>query len=137
NLRDLSINGANFAEVAGQLIVQDKANLACLIHDFGVVNETMAQPQNLTNLKLTLERNHYFFDGVWQAVQHGRDGLDWFRVQLVPPSQPMANSYAPHRPAPDVYAADACHSIYGLGVPPATQPNPVHLAPGSTLHLGN
>ena len=137
NLRDLSTNGANFAQVASDLIVKDKANLACLISDLGSVNALMAEPQHLADLKATLELNHYFFDGVWQAVQHGRDGLDWFRVQLVPANQPMGLAYEPNRPPPDVYGSNACRSIYGQGVGAATQPEPLHLAPGSTLHRGH
>jgi phospholipid/cholesterol/gamma-HCH transport system substrate-binding protein len=138
NLRDLSENGANFAEVATDLIVKDKANLACLLSDLGQLNATMARRENLANLKRTLENNHYFFDGVWLAVQHGRDGLDWFRVQLTfPPSQPPGNAYEPNRPTPDAFGGNACRSIYGQGVGPATQSQPVHLAPGSTVHPGS
>jgi virulence factor Mce-like protein len=137
NLRDLSVNGANFAQVAGDLIAKDKSNLACLVSDLGDVNALMAEPQHLADLKATLELNHYFFDGVWQAVQHGRDGLDWFRVQLVPFNEPMGTDYATNRPPPDAYGADACRSIYGNGVGVPTQPEPPHLAHGSTLHPGH
>ncbi|MFN2589790.1 MAG: MCE family protein [Actinomycetota bacterium] len=133
NLRDLSTNGANFAEVFTDLIVKDKANLACLIADLGAVSAEMAEPQHLSDLKRALEANHYFFDAVWQAVQHGRDGLDWFRVQLVPFNQPPGTPYDPNRPTPDVLAAKGCMSRYGPGVGPATQPVPAHLAPGSTI----
>jgi phospholipid/cholesterol/gamma-HCH transport system substrate-binding protein len=137
DLRDLSENGARFAQVAADLIVKDKANLACLISDLGVVNATLAEPEHLADLERTLENNHFFFDGVWQAVQHGLDGLDWFRVQLVfPPGQPHGNEYEPNRPSPDVFAGNACRSIYGDGVGPGNQRLPVHLAPGSTLHPG-
>ena len=137
NLRDLSENGATFAQVATDLIVKDKANLACLLSDLGELNATMARRDNLANLKRTLENNHYFFDGVWLAVQHGRDGLDWFRVQLVfPPGEPPGTPYEPNRPTPDVFGGNACRSIYGQGVGPGTQSLPLHLAPDSTLHPG-
>lgn len=136
DLVDLSENGADFARVAADLIVQDKANLACLVSDLGAVNAFMAEPQNLATLTAALELNHYFFIDYTQTVRRGKDGMDWFRVQLVPSGQPMGLPYEPHRPAPDVLGANACRSIYGDGVGPPTQPDPVHLAPGSTLQHG-
>ncbi|MDP9341028.1 MAG: MlaD family protein [Actinomycetota bacterium] len=132
----LSQNGARFAEVANALVSGQKPNLACLISDFGHVNEVLAQPDNLQNLIGTLDLNHFFFDAVWMAVQTGKDGIDWFRVQLLPHTEPPADAYNPKRPPPDVYAADSCSNRYGKGVGPGTQPQPVYLAPGSTLHPG-
>ncbi|HLB75759.1 MAG TPA: MlaD family protein [Candidatus Dormibacteraeota bacterium] len=136
NLVDLSKNGASFANVANDLISGDKANLACLIADLGTVNSTLAQDQNLRNLETTLELNHYFFDGVWQLVQPGKDGLSWFRVQLLPGQQPPGQAYPFVRLPPDVYGADSCQSIYGNGVGPGSQPGPLYLAPGSHYHPG-
>jgi virulence factor Mce-like protein len=132
----LSANGADFAEVAGDLIGGQKANLACLIADFGTVNATLAERQHLEDLIATLELNHYFFDGVAQVVQRGNDGLDWFRVQLLPHQEPPGRAYDPQRPPPDVFGANGCRSIYGPGVGPATQPGPVYLAAGSRLYRG-
>jgi len=136
DLVKLSTNGAAFAQVANQILASQKPNIACLITDFGTVNATLAQPNNLANLETTLELNHYFFDAVWQSVQPGKDGLDWFRVHMLPAQQPAGQAYNPMRPPPDVYGGDACRSIYGPGVGPGTQPGPVWLATGSKLHRG-
>ncbi len=133
----LSKNGARFAEIANELLASEKPNIACLISDFGHVNEVLAQPDNLQALIGTLDLNHFFFDAVWMAVQTGKDGIDWFRVQLLPHTEPPANAYNPNRPPPDVFAGDSCSNRYGKGVGPGTQPQPVYLAPGSTLHPGH
>lgn len=135
-LVDLSRNGAAFLEVAGGLIADEKANLSCLVSDFADVNETIAEPVNLGYLAATLDKNHFFFGGVETLVQVGLDNATWFRVQLVPPSQPMGRSYQPHRDPPDVFPADACRSRFGRGVGPADQPERVELAPESEVHPG-
>jgi virulence factor Mce-like protein len=136
DLVSLSENGASFATLYNELLTSEKANIACLFDSFGTVNAVLAQPDNLQNLKNVLELNHYFFDAVWQSVQVGKDGLAWFRVQLLPHQEPAGREYTGRRPPPDVYGADACRSIYGKGVGRATQPGPVWLANGSHLHMG-
>lgn len=137
NLVDLSKNGANFAQVANDLLASEKPNISCLLADMATVNATLAQPQHLRDLEGTLELNHYFFDAVWELVQPGRDGLDWFRVQLLPAQQPPGTPYTPKRPPPDVFPGNSCQSIFGAGVGPVTQPGPAYLAPGSQLHPGH
>jgi phospholipid/cholesterol/gamma-HCH transport system substrate-binding protein len=132
----LSENGADFATVANNLIAGEKANLACLIADFGSVNATLAEGQHLKDLQTTLELNHFFFDAVEISVQPGKDGIDWFRVQNLPPQQPHGRMYEPMRPPPDVFQGNSCSSIYGKGVGPPSQPGPVWLASGSRLHHG-
>jgi len=136
DLVSLSENGASFATLYNELLTSEKANIACLINSFGTVNAVMAEPDNLQSLKNVLDLNHYFFDAVWQAVRVGKDGLAWFRVQLLPHQEPPGREYSGRRPAPDVYGADGCRSIYGKGVGRATQPGPVWLARGSQLHMG-
>jgi phospholipid/cholesterol/gamma-HCH transport system substrate-binding protein len=133
----LSRNGASFAELYNRLLSSEKANIACLINSFGTVNEVLAIPNNLQNLKNVLELNHYFFDAVWQSVQVGKDGLAWFRVQLLPHQEPAAREYSQRRPPPNVYGGDACRSMYGPGVGRVTQPGPVWLARGSHLVMGH
>jgi phospholipid/cholesterol/gamma-HCH transport system substrate-binding protein len=133
----LSKNGANFATLYNELLSSEKSNIACLINSYGTVNAVLAEPNNLQNLKNVLELNHYFFDAVWQAVQVGKDGLAWFRVQLLPHQEPAGREYAGRRPPPDVFGGDACRSIYGQGVGRTTQPGPVWLARGSHLHMGH
>jgi ABC-type transporter Mla subunit MlaD len=135
-LVSLTKNGASFAGVANDLITKDKANLACLIADLATVNSTLAQPTSLRNLEGTLDLNHYFFDGVWNLVMTGKDGLAWFRVQLLPGQQPPGQAYPALRFPPDVYGADSCKSIYGNGVGAGSQPGALYLAPGSNYIPG-
>lgn len=131
----LSENGARFAEVAGALLASQKANLACLVSDFGRINDVLAG--DLEDLAATLDLNHFFFDGVEQAVVPGKDGLTWFRVQLLSHQEPAGRAYAPQRPPPDVLQGNGCHSRFGDGVGPGTQPGPAYLARGSELHPGS
>jgi hypothetical protein len=122
--------------VAGDLISQEKPNLSCLIADFGDVNAVLARPKNLGNLAATLDKNHFFFDAVEQAVVVGKDDGTWFRVQLLPHQEPAGRSYAPHREAPNVFGANGCSSRYGSGVAAARQESPVDLARDSHLFRG-
>jgi phospholipid/cholesterol/gamma-HCH transport system substrate-binding protein len=136
-LVSLSEHGASFATLYNELLASEKPNIACLFHDFGDINTVIARPDNLQNLKNVLDLNHFFFDAVWQAVQPGKDGLAWFRVQMLPHQEPAGQAYSGRRPPPDVYGGDACRSIYGPGVPRGTQPGTVWLAQGSHLHMGH
>jgi phospholipid/cholesterol/gamma-HCH transport system substrate-binding protein len=136
DLLELSRNGARFTEVAQDIISTDKANIACLIRDSGQVNGAIAAKK--ADLIAVLEENHWFFEGVDEDVRADTDPDrgTWFRVQLLPHTEPQGRSYTPNRPTPAVYAANGCRSIYGAGVGPATQqPEPI-LAPGSKLHPG-
>jgi phospholipid/cholesterol/gamma-HCH transport system substrate-binding protein len=135
DLVSLMKNGANFAQVANELISGEKPNILCLVQDFGTVNTAIAN--RLDDLTSTLDLNHFFFDGVWQAVQTGLDGNTWFRVDLLPHTEPAAAQYVPKRGAPDVLAANGCHTMYGNGVGPGSQPGPVWLANGSSLQSGS
>ena len=136
DLVDLYRSGADFTRVAGDLLASEKANLSCLVSDLGDINSTLATAENLANLAAALDTNHYFFGGVAQIVQVGLDGRTWFRVQLLPHTEPSGRSYKPQRPTPDVYAANACRSRFGRGVGPGRQPGPLQLAPDSRLHPG-
>ena len=135
-LVELSGTGARFAEVLGGLIESEKANLSCLVSDFADINEAIARPGNLEDLRAVLELNHFFFGGADQTVQPSRDGLRWFRVHLLLPQEPMGRPYARQRPRPDVYAGNACVSPFGVGVLSSNQPARPYLAPGSDLHRG-
>jgi virulence factor Mce-like protein len=134
DLVSLARNGAHFAQVANELIAGEKPNVLCLVQDFGTFNSAIAN--RIDELKSTLDLNHYFFDGVWSIVQTGLDGHNWFRVDLLPHTEPAAQQYIPKRGTPDVYAANGCHNMYGDGVGPGAQPGPVWLANGSQLHEG-
>ncbi|MGH2698616.1 MAG: MlaD family protein [Actinomycetota bacterium] len=137
DLVDLYRYGGDFTTVAGSLIGDEKANLSCLVADFGRINSVLGTQENLVNLANTLDKNHFFFGAVEQAVRVGLDGGTWFRVQLVPPAQPHGQAYAPHRPPPDVFPGKACRSRFGNGVGPAEQPDAPTLARDSTLRRGN
>jgi virulence factor Mce-like protein len=132
DLLELSKNGARFATVANDLIASQKSNLACFLADMGTVNVALAQHAN--TLAGAIALNHFFFGAVVDLVRPANDGLDWFRVSLIPPGQPAARSY--QRQPPDVFAGHACRSIYGPGVGPGGQPGPVWRATGSQVHPG-
>ena len=130
-------HGGDFTTVASNLIRDEKANLSCLVSDFGRINSVLATQENLTNLANTLDKNHFFFDAIEQMVQFGLDKGTWFRVQLIPPAQPHGEIYTPHRPPPDVYPGDACRSRFGRGVDAVDQPEAPTLARDSRLRPGN
>lgn len=137
DLVELSRSGGDFAEAWGNLLASQKANLSCLIEDFGHVNEVLARPGNLEDLVSVLELNHFFFGGADQSVQQSNaDPYAWFRVHFLPPQEPPARKYARNRPPPDVFAGHGCHSRYGDGVGPATQDHEPFVAPESEFHPG-
>jgi phospholipid/cholesterol/gamma-HCH transport system substrate-binding protein len=137
DLVDLYRYGGDFTTVAGSLIGDEKANLSCLVADFGRINSVMSTQENLTNLANTLDKNHFFFGAVEQMVQVGLDNGTWFRVQLIPPAQPHGETYAPHRPPPDVFPGNACRSRFGRGVDAVDQSDAPTLARDSSLRPGN
>jgi phospholipid/cholesterol/gamma-HCH transport system substrate-binding protein len=136
DIAELYRNGSRFTQVAGRVIERDKANISCLISDFADINSVIAKPNNRSNLAAALDLNHFFFDGVEQAVQQGLDGRMWFRVQLLPHTEPQARSYVPQGGEPDVYAANACRSRYGPGVGPGRQPHRLNMSRESEFHPG-
>jgi virulence factor Mce-like protein len=136
DLVDLYRNGAEFTTVAGELIAKQKPNIACMISDFARINTVLSTAKNLSNLAAVLDLNHFFFGGAYQVVQVGLDGQTWFRVQLLPHTEPQAGQYLPQRGSPDVFGANSCTSRYGNGVGPGRQDHNVELAPGSQLTRG-
>ncbi|MGH2752739.1 MAG: MlaD family protein [Actinomycetota bacterium] len=136
DLVDLYRFGGDFTTIAGGLIGDEKANLSCLVADFGRINSVMGTQENLANLANTLDKNHFFFGAVEQLVQVGLDEGTWFRVQLIPPAQPHGKTYVPHRPPPDAYPGHACRSPFGHGVDAVDQPDAPTLATDSKLRRG-
>jgi phospholipid/cholesterol/gamma-HCH transport system substrate-binding protein len=136
DLVELMQNGADFSEVLNQVITSDKANLSCLVNDFADINEAMADPENLQNLREVLDLNHYFFGAVDEVVKHSpSDDLDWFRVHFLSP-EGHGQKYPHQRPANDVFPGHGCHSKFGPGVGPAQQGHKPYVAPGSKIHPG-
>lgn len=132
DLVDLYRNGADFASVMGEILREDKPNLACLIKDFGDINYVLAKRHNLENLAATLDKNHFFFEGANLAVRKDQNAWTWFRVQLLPHTEPSGRQYEPNREPPDVFTAADCVSRYGPGV--KIKDERINLAPDSKLH---
>ena len=116
--------------MANDLLVSEKANIACFLRDAGNLNTVMASSPAREDLIAALNKNHFFFDAAEEAVQKDQRGWTWFRVQLLPHQEPAGRTYAQKRTAPHVYPGRACSSIYGPGVGAADQAG-FTLAPGS------
>ena len=132
DLLDLYTNGARFTNVANDLLVSEKANIACFLRYAGNLNSVMAADEPREDLIAALNKNHFFFDAAEEAVQKDHRGWTWFRVQLLPHQEPAGRTYAQKRTAPHVYPGRACSSIYGPGVGAADQAG-FTLAPGSKI----
>lgn len=130
DLVDLYKDGARFSAVTNDLLVAQKANLACFIRDAGTFNLALAARRG--DLEATLQTNHFFFDAVEQAVQKDPSGGTWFRVQLLPHTEPQGELYERRRATPDVFPGRGCRSMYGPGVAASTDGGSV-LAPRSTV----
>lgn len=130
DLVELYDNGGDFSRIAGDFLSDEKANLSCIIRDAGTLNSELIK--HLDDIAATLEDNHFFFDAAEQAVQKDNVGGTWFRVQLLPHTEPQARSYVPQRGVPDVYPGQGCNSRYGPGVGPSTEGNAV-LVPQSEI----
>lgn len=130
DLVELYDNGAEFTRLAGDLLSDEKANISCLVRDIGLFNETISRHTDW--LAQTLDKNHFFFDAADQAVQKDARGWTWFRVQLLPHTEPAARQYPIQRQTPDVLLGRGCSSRYGTGVGP-TQNGGLKLAPGSEV----
>lgn len=135
--------GTAFAQATNTFVDQDTPNLACLAKDLGDVGGDLSEPTNLANLNSTLLLNRYFFGPINAITPTGeaksitgplgnplpgsptRDDQTWLRVRtLLPPEQPFAVSYAPPNQIPDTYPGAACLSVFGAGVPAASQVDP-------------
>lgn len=130
DLVELYRKGAVFTEVAGDLLADEKANIACLIRDAGRFNTAVAERRH--HLAGALEKNHFFFGAVEVAVQKDANDYTWFRVQMQPHTEPSGRSYDPKRGYPDVFPGRGCTSRYGDGVGPSRQ-DPIRLVRQTNL----
>lgn len=125
--------GTAFAQVSDQFLADNTPNLACLTHDLGDVGANLSAKANLDNLDLALMTNRAFFGPINSLSPQGhaaklgngsveRNDQTWLRVRtLLPPQQPPASSYPVPNHIPDTYPGAACLSVFGNGVPAATQ----------------
>lgn len=130
DLVELYENGGDFSRIAGDFLSDEKANLSCLIRDAGTLNTALIE--HLDDIAATLDDNHFFFGAVEQLVQKDNVGGTWFRVQVLPHTEPQARSYKPQRGVSDVFPGLGCSSRYGPGVGPSTGGKAV-LAPQSQI----
>jgi phospholipid/cholesterol/gamma-HCH transport system substrate-binding protein len=129
----LLAQGTTTASQLDQLIVDNRPNLGCLVHDLADVNQNVGNGTNLTNLDATLALNSVFFGAVARVAPTGhavaltsndsaRNNQEWLRTRLLlPPAQPSAIAYSPPTTLPPVLPGAACNTEFGAGVGAATQ----------------
>jgi phospholipid/cholesterol/gamma-HCH transport system substrate-binding protein len=134
DLVSLLRNGADFAQVADGVILDNRANLTCLVSDIRDLVHTF-QGQTLRDLDRSLAINQQFFGLIDNlAVKghaadvgyggHARDDQLWLRTRLlVPPQSPAASSYTPPRAPRPVITGRACSSTYGRGASATAAPS--------------
>jgi virulence factor Mce-like protein len=132
---NLARDGTSFALTTDQFLADNTANLACLTKDLGDLGGNLSSNPNYTNLDTALQLNQAFFGPVNKltptgaAISLGVGSVahqqSWFRVRtLLPPQMPAAVSYTTPNRIPDTYPGAACLSVFGKGVPAASQANP-------------
>jgi ABC-type transporter Mla subunit MlaD len=134
NLADLFHVGTMASSDANQLVLDNRANLGCLVHDLSATATNLDQPTNLGNLGTFLRTNAGFFSIVQRVAppgparaltskDHARTNQVQLRVRLLlPPQKPPADEYAtPHGLTP-IRPGAACDTEFGPGVPAVSQP---------------
>jgi phospholipid/cholesterol/gamma-HCH transport system substrate-binding protein len=133
DLVDLMQHGAQFAEVADEIVGGQQANLACIFEDAAALSEFTGDPETLADLDAIFGLNQYFFGpiediavvGHAEDVGYGapdRENQRWLRVlTMVPPGTPPAVAYHPARPTPPTLPGGGCSNVFGNGVGPGTQ----------------
>jgi virulence factor Mce-like protein len=129
----LLAQGTTTASQLDQLLVTNRPNLGCLVHDLADVNQNVGNGANLTNLDATLALNNVFFGAVARVAPVGhavaltsgdttRNDQEWLRTRLLlPPAQPSAIAYSPPAGLPPTLPGAACNTEFGPGVGAATQ----------------
>lgn len=127
-------DGADLATLAGDLLLDARAPLTCLVGDVQTINATL-QGETLADLDQALEINRTFFGTVEKVAPRGEsadvgygpplDDALWLRTRLlVPPEQPNASRYVPPRAPRPVLDGAPCEDVYGDGsVDPAPPPS--------------
>jgi virulence factor Mce-like protein len=135
-------SGASASQLLNSLVVTERPNLACLVHDLGAVTTNLAQPANLSNLSTSLGTNQQFFGAVNAVTPQGparaltsggtsRNDQEWLRTHLILPPvlSPAAVTYPSPTTLPSIHPSPACSTEFGNGVPAASQPG---FVPAST-----
>lgn len=126
-------DGTRLAQVGNQVILDNRANLTCLLSDAADFTDFL-QGENLANLATGLTLNRQFFGLVNIIAKEGfardlglhaptRDDQLWLRTRLIlPPGNPAPSRYINQSPIPATKPGAACTNVYGNGVGPASQP---------------
>ena len=134
DLTRLFDQGSSAAQALDALVVQNRPNLGCLLHDSADVSANLATAPNLSNLGTALATNQLFFGAVaaisptgpakaLNAGDQTRNDQEWLRTRLlIPPGQPSASTYSQPTSLPAVLPGAACNTEFGPGVAAVSQP---------------
>ncbi|MCU1354059.1 MAG: putative virulence factor, Mce family protein, partial [Acidimicrobiales bacterium] len=126
---DLLRDGSSFAQVADTVLLDNRTNLTCLIGDLQTLS-AFTQGRVLRNLDRGLGLNGRFFGAIDTLAPQGhaadiglggheRNNQTWLRTRLLlPPAQPSASAYSPHRTPRPVKTGAGCANRYGSGANP-------------------
>ncbi len=129
----LLAQGATTASQLDQLVVDNRPDLGCLVHDLSDVNQNLGSAPNVGNLDSTLALNWVFFGAVDEVAPTGhaialtsgegaRDDQEWLRTRLLlPPAEPSAIAYSSPVTLPPILPGAGCDTEFGAGVGPAVQ----------------
>lgn len=145
DLVDLLHVGSTASSDFNQVLLDNRANLGCLTHDFAAINSNLSEPTNLSNLGTFLQTNNQFFSIVQRvapagparaltASDHARRHQVQLRVRLLfPPRTPPASQYSvPHGLTP-IKPGAACNTEFGAGAPAVSQPGFTPAAGGTVV----
>jgi virulence factor Mce-like protein len=134
-LDQLFKQGSSAVSLVNQLVTSESPNLGCILHDGAAVLSNLAEPTNLTNLSQGLAYNESFFGAINKVAAIGTakptvagEAADpnqlFLRTRLlIPPIlAPQPTTYATPNPIPDILPGAGCVTVYGNGVPAASQP---------------
>ncbi len=137
--------GSAAARILNAVVVANRPNLGCLVHDLAATATNLSQPANISNLNAFLEGNGGFFSIVQQVAppgpaaaltvqDHARPNQTQLRVHLLlPPLGPSADLYpSPHGLTP-IRPGAGCVTEFGAGVGPALQSDFAPAAGGTVV----
>jgi virulence factor Mce-like protein len=142
NFLSLLDTGAGSTQLLNQLIVAERPNLACVVHDLGGLTTNLSEPTNLNNLTSDLANNQLFFGAVQglsvtgparqlTASEPARTNQEYLRTRLILPPvlAPAATTYSTPKTVPPISPAAGCSTEFGNGVGAAYQPGFTPAAP--------